>query len=177
MSIVNKRPQPKYILMEELSSDKYSKVQRRHGLDEKHLKVTMETLAKFHASTAFLYHQNREHFENHQLPNVSEYFKIFHPIFTASLQKLIDEISEDKSKKFQALTEKLEYFERNFIDKVSEAFILDDSEMGVLCHGDLWMENLLFQYDEHKNPVDVKMVRNFKNSSFLKNVPWLLHRG
>ncbi|XP_070506302.1 uncharacterized protein [Chironomus tepperi] len=158
MCIVNKRPQPKYILLEELSSDKYLRVQRRSGLDQKHLKLTMEKLAKFHACSAVMYQQNSDLFEHHQQPNVSEYFKIFHPLFTACLHKLIEEVSNEKWHNSETLIEQLMYFENNFIDKVSEAFMLEDNELGVLCHGDLWMDNLLFQYDEKNNPIDIKMV-------------------
>lgn len=157
MCIVNERPQPKYILLEQLPKDKYLKVNRRSGLDQSHLSLVMEKLAKFHACTAAMYEQNRELFTNHQLPNVSEYFKIFHSLFNGAVEKMIEEISKDNHK--NSLIEKLKNFERNVIDKVSEAFIIGEDEMGVLCHGDLWLHCLLFQYDAMKNPIDVKLVR------------------
>ncbi|KAG5684036.1 hypothetical protein PVAND_013289 [Polypedilum vanderplanki] len=153
---LNKRPQPKYIVMEELSKDKYLRVQRRSGLNESHLRLTLEKLAKFHASTAALFETNRELFSNHQIPNVSEYFKIFHSMFTNAVEKMKEEIEKENPNSL--LVPKLREFEKNMIDKVSEAFILSEDELGVLCHGDLWLHNLLFKYNKEKNPIDVKMV-------------------
>lgn len=160
MCIVNKRPQPKYLLFKDLSKKKYFKVQRYSGLDEIHLKLTLEKLAKFHACTAFMYHQNRELFSNHQQPNVSEYLKIFHPMFIKSVERIIDTVSKQNWKNSNRIVEKLKEFKINMIDKVSEAFMINEHEMGVLNHGDLWIDNLFFRYDKQKNPIDVKMVRN-----------------
>jgi hypothetical protein len=155
MHIVNSRPQPKFIVFED-PSPKYSKCPRRIGLNQVHLKVVLEKLAKFHASTAVLYDHNRDLFSNHQKPNVSECFKNFHPIFIKSIDQVIKTVGEELWAK--KLLPKLHEFKLNVIEKVSDAFILQEDEFGVLCHGDLWMDNLLFQYDDNKMPVDMKMV-------------------
>jgi thiamine kinase-like enzyme len=155
---VNKRPQPKYLVLEELPKDKYARVNRRLGLSFDELKFTLEKLAKFHACTAAMYETNRELFSNHQIPNVSEYFKTFHPMLHLAVARMSEEIEKDNPK--SAMISKLKEFSRNMIDKVSEAFMIDEDEMGVLCHGDLWIHNLLFRYDSEKKPIDLKMVRN-----------------
>jgi thiamine kinase-like enzyme len=143
--------------MEELSKDKYLRANRRSGLNESHLKLVLEKLAKFHACTAALYETNQELFSSHQIPNVSEYFKIFHSMFSSAVERMSEEIEKENPKSL--LISKLKEFEKNMIDKVSEAFIIGEDEMGVLCHGDLWLHNLVFQYDKERNPIDVKMVR------------------
>ena len=72
------------------------------------------------------------------------------------LKSLIDDSSSLE------LTTKLNAFERNMIDKSSEAFMLKDNDFGVLCHGDLWLNNLIFCYNDESEPVDVKMVKRKK---------------
>lgn len=143
-------------MIEDLSSEKYSKVNRKSGLGLQHLKLVLKSLAKLHATTANLPPDTLNH---HQQPNISEYFKVFHPLFLNCVRSLVDEISTDdgyEEEKF--LAKKLSAFERNMIDKSSEAFMLHDDEFGVLCHGDLWLNNLVFVLDDDAQPVDVKMV-------------------
>jgi len=97
------------------------------------------------------------------VPNISEYYKLFHALFVNCLNALADEVGNADWPEAQALQEKLYSLERSVIDKASEAFILagDDGEFGVLCHGDLWLQNVSFHYDDDNQPIDVKLVRKF----------------
>lgn len=157
--IVNERPQPKYLMFEELPRSKFTKVDRRSGLNVQHLKIAVEKLAQLHAASAVLNCDDVNIFTHHQQPNISEYFKTFHSLFINCVKSLVDETSSDADEEAKALAEKLNAFERNLIDKVSEAFMLQEGDFGVLCHGDLWLNNLLFEYNEDSKPVDVRMVR------------------
>lgn len=159
--IVNERPQPKYLLFEELSPIQFSKVNRKSGLDVSHLKVVMNNLAKLHAASAVM---PLETFTYHQQPNISEYFKIFHSLFVNCVKSLVDKLSSEKFEAAEKLALKLNGFERNMIDKSSEAFMLQADDFGVLCHGDLWLNNLLFEYDDEAMPRDVRMVRNLNEN-------------
>lgn len=154
--IVNERPQPKYLMFEELSPLRLTKVNRKTGLDVNHLKVVMKSLAKLHAASAVLPSGT---FTNHRQPNISEYFKVFHPLFVNCVKSLADKLSSEKFEGAEKLAIKLNGFERNMIDKSSEAFMLQADDFGVLCHGDLWLNNLLFEYDDEAMPRDVRMVR------------------
>lgn len=165
ISIVNERPQPKYLMIEELSDEKHEKVSRRSGLGVKHLKVVMKSLAKFHAASAILPPDTLNH---HQQPNISEYFKVFHSLFINCVRSLVDGLSTDDGfEETKVLAKKLNAFERNMIDKSSEAFMLHDDDFGVLCHGDLWLNNLKFELNDEGQPVDVKMVMK---GCFLQNI-------
>lgn len=154
--IVNERPQPKYLMFEELSPEQFSKVDRKSGLGLNHLKVVMENLAKLHAASAVLPFGT---FKFHQQPNISEYFKVFHSLFVNCVGSLVDKLSTEKFDEAEKLAIKLNSFERNMIDKSSEAFMLQADDFGVLCHGDLWLNNLLFEYDDEAEPINVRMVR------------------
>lgn len=137
----------------------FSKVDRRLGLDLSHLKVAFKSLAKLHAASAML---PEDALNNHQQPNISEYFKVFHSLFVNCLRSLVDDISAENDEEAKALAKKLNAFERNMIEKCSDAFMLERDEFGVLCHGDLWLDNLLFNYDDKHQPIGSKMVRKAK---------------
>lgn len=159
---MNERPQPKYLMFEEISTKNFKKVDRKLGLDVNHLKVVLKNLAKFHAASAVLPHET---FTHHQQPNISEYFKVFHSLFINVVQSLVGELSGEKSDEAILLATKLTAFERNMIDKSSEAFMLTTNDFGVLCHGDLWLNNLLFEYDDDAHPTDVRMVRSRRETN------------
>lgn len=155
-------------MFDELSpSGNFSKVNRRSGLDVKHLRVVMTNLAKLHASSAVL---PVETFAHHQQPNISEYFKVFHSLFTNCVKSLVDKLSTEKFVGAERLASKLNGFERNMIDKSSDAFMLQANDFGVLCHGDLWMNNLVFEYDDEAQPRDVKMVSDTEKHDERTNV-------
>lgn len=155
LCVVNERPLPKYLMFEQLSPKKYSKVDRKLGLDVEHLQVVLKNLAKLHAASAML---PMEDFSLHQHPNISEYFKIFHPLFISCVQSLVEALNNEPFNEAESLARKLSSFESFMIDKSSEAFMLQADEFGVLCHGDLWMDNLIFEYDDNAQPTDAKMV-------------------
>jgi thiamine kinase-like enzyme len=137
-----------------------NRITRQHGLDAHHLKLTVAKLAKFHAATARLYEDNEELFDQHQQPNITTNFRLFHSLFETCLATITDELTLDDDK----LCGKLQNFKHFMIDRVSDAVTLQNEEFGVLCHGDLWMDNLLFQYsDDDDEPIDVTMVRNFRS--------------
>lgn len=123
-----------------------------------HLKLTVAKLAKFHAATAHLYENNEALFDHHQQPNITTNFRLFHSLFENSLTTIIGEFTLDDDDKLYG---KLQNFKHFMIDRVSDAVTLQNEEFGVLCHGDLWMDNLLFQYNDDDEAIDVRMVRNF----------------
>ena len=73
------------MLLEEFTSKGYKKVDQKNGLNVGHLKLVLEKLAKLHAASAMLYNQDETDFMNHQEPNISEYFKIFHSLFLKNI--------------------------------------------------------------------------------------------
>lgn len=157
--VVNRQPQPKYLMFKELSGDKSARANRRRGLDVEHMKVVLRKLAKLHAASAVLNSRDEKLFSHHQQPNISEHFNLFHSLFINCLQSLADEVSTETHEGSEMLAKKLIALERNVIDKASDAFIDGTDDFGVFCHGDLWLNNLLFEYDREAMPVDVTMVK------------------
>lgn len=55
LSILDVRPKPKYIMLEDLRQQGYSPVDRIEGLNMEDLKLVLTKLAKLHAVTAVLH--------------------------------------------------------------------------------------------------------------------------
>lgn len=161
---MNERSSSKYSMIEEFPYHQ-KKVDRKYGLDVHRLKLVVAKLAKFHAATAFLYEDNEDLFDHHQQPNITTNFRLFHSLFETCFSTIADGFSMDDDK----LRGKLQNFKHFMIERVSDALTLQNGEFGVLCHGDLWLDNLLFRYDDdddNNEPIDVEMVRDDKSFLF-----------
>lgn len=92
----------------------------------------------------------------HHQGNIDENFKSFHPLFINALKACNKQVELwDDSKKY---TIKLQNLEKNLIEKGAEAFLRDEDDFGVLNNGDLWLNNIVFKYNNNKRPVDVLLV-------------------
>lgn len=49
-------------------------------------------------------------------------------------------------------------WKQNLMDKVYQVVKRDDKRFNVLCHGDMWCNNVMFKYDEAGQPVDCLLV-------------------
>jgi hypothetical protein len=84
----------------------------------------------------------------------------FHSFFFSSLRALTNEVSSWPGYEYYA--KKLEGLNTNFLASVSKCYDCDeDDDLGTLAHGDLWVNNVMFKYDENLQPVDVLIVKKF----------------
>ena len=69
----------------------------------------------------------------------------------------------------QQYAEKLEAFGSNIVEREKAVFSRNPGDkFQVLCHGDLWINNLFFKLNDEREAVDAIMVRNMNEFRLIK---------
>lgn len=147
---------PRYFAFEDLRHLAYVNVDRRLGLNPDHLKLAMVKIAKWHAATAHLALIDPTTMENHHIRNISPEVTHFHDFFRGAMRSAAEVIKtwpgcEIYGDKLFALSDRI-------IERNCEVFTRDEKAFNVLTHGDLWITNLMYKYDENGHPQDVVFV-------------------
>lgn len=146
------------IVLEDLADKKFIMADRKVGLDENHLKLALEKLAALHAASMVLIEQKPKLFVKYDVGMFSRKTSAFHDFFCSNMDALTSEVSSWEG--FETYAKKLERMKRNLLENSYKVFDNKEGELQVLIHGDLWLNNLMFQYDENGKPKDSILVRN-----------------
>lgn len=154
----NELPTP-YLIVEDLKESGFKLVDRSRGLDMSHSLLVMKYIGRFHAASVVLHEKEPEKFQGfmeslHQ-PSQKEIMENF---FNRNLRNVAREVETWPDYK--------ERFASKLHELADDAFILfanavkrDEEEFNVLCHGDLWLNNMMFRYSEETGEVvDVRFV-------------------
>lgn len=133
-------------------------------LDMKHMKITLDTVAKFHAGSII-----QEHKKSLLLEKKYKMSDDYSAYFKDSLYRkdepnyLGNKFSKTSAKSIEALIKIAPYFENNreeimqkyrdAVDCVYDLVKASDKFCNVICHGDLWNSNILFKHDDEENPI------------------------
>ncbi|XP_046809579.1 uncharacterized protein LOC111674599 isoform X1 [Lucilia cuprina] len=133
-----------HILMEDLQMNRYKNINRFEGLDIIHSETVLRKLAEYHAASACYvekYGQFSEDFTQ--------------GVFSSKNRSLLQEFNASSA--FLAQLKKwpncLKYYEKlcdtdvYLVDRLLEDQKVNAREFNVLNHGDLWCNNIMFQYD------------------------------
>uniref|UniRef100_A0A1B6G7V2 CHK kinase-like domain-containing protein n=1 Tax=Cuerna arida TaxID=1464854 RepID=A0A1B6G7V2_9HEMI len=144
----------KVIVMEDLGKE-YRLAERSKLLDFDHCKLVLATLAKYHASTVAIYNENKE-----VIDLVAK--EVLFPE-NGVLQQWIElgnrTLGESLEK--QDYTEYADVFlsrADDIWDLLVENVKPRQGRLNVLNHGDMWLHNLFFKYNDAKEPVEVKFI-------------------
>ncbi|XP_048505694.1 uncharacterized protein LOC105692807 [Athalia rosae] len=145
---------PSHAILEDLATSGFRMADRRSGLDLDHSLLAMRNLGRFHASSIAL--ADRE-------PGVlSPYRKgVFHKdqwmvceLVTSGMKSLAIEAAKWPELS-PRVAEKIDNVSEVMFRKACEVCEYDRDEFNVLNHGDLWVNNMMFRYDENDKPVDL----------------------
>ncbi|CAK9812678.1 hypothetical protein ANTPLA_LOCUS7489 [Anthophora plagiata] len=145
---------PLCLIMEDLAPLGFRMADRQAGLDLTHSKLAIQGLAKFHASSVALCEKEPRHKQVYnkglfhgQNPEEMKHF------FSAACMGLGLEIEKwpelDKS-----YSEKIKKLSKTIYSKGVESVKCKDDEFNVINHGDFWVNNMLFRYDENNKPIE-----------------------
>ncbi|XP_075228386.1 uncharacterized protein LOC142328467 isoform X3 [Lycorma delicatula] len=153
------------IVLQDLREDGFMMADRRKGLDFDHCTVALQALARFHAASYIMKHKDKTGFDKmrssiNELIFVPEAIPIFGASLENSLKMAIstlkhwcgpgDIVLDDAIHKLQMLQGQV--FQRMV------SLIMPKEPLAVICHGDFWVNNMLFKYNKDNNVEDVKFV-------------------
>ncbi|XP_022210470.2 uncharacterized protein LOC111066298 [Drosophila obscura] len=157
------------IVFDDLTQYGYKLASRQSGLNEEHCVVILKKLGKFHASSMILAQKEPsvgEHFTSGMLDEnyirTNERFINFMALQLRTLANLVAEWPG-----YEQLADKLQ----RHCDNIKENLVTTGrslpGEITVLNHGDLWVNNFMYKYDDEQptKPIDAIFV-DFQNSFF-----------
>lgn len=150
-----------YVLLEDLSYKNYKTVSRGRCLDLKHAELVLQLFAKFHALGLAFKNQKPKEFElaaaTLEETYFSEKFRGWYSNFQN--QNLLPVILDAVEKQLPALyLNKLkETISMDFYGKLIEC-CKNKGPLAVITHGDTWIPNFLFKYNEDGNPIDAFII-------------------
>lgn len=145
------------VMMEDLKVLNYSTSDRLLGLNENQVKITVKKLAKFHAASLKILSENPKAFKDLNVGVIDRNATYVNYFYELGYKDMINEVSTWEN--FEELTVKMEKLGETFMEKNFVSFDVNERELNVLNHGDLWTTNLMFKYDGSE-VVDVILVRN-----------------
>ncbi|XP_069690916.1 uncharacterized protein [Periplaneta americana] len=127
---------------------------RKSGLDLKHCLLVMKTIARFHAASLVQYQKDPAMFK----PFMDTIYSIDKDIGLKEFLAGNVSIVATEMEKWPEYKEKFVHKLYNIRDTVMEKWRLavtrNDEELNVLCHGDLWLNNMMFRYSDDTGEVE-----------------------
>ncbi|KAH0552122.1 hypothetical protein KQX54_005963 [Cotesia glomerata] len=145
---------PKVLMIEDLAPLGFKMANRQTGLDFNHCTLALQGLAKFHASSVLIIEKNPELKEIYSKGMFEmEFPEDMSNFFVSGMKYLVKaaaswpELREDCRKKIEKIAN-VAY------DKAANARKLDEKEFNVINHGDFWVNNMMFKYNDKGDAVD-----------------------
>ncbi|KAH8417045.1 hypothetical protein KR222_001857, partial [Zaprionus bogoriensis] len=147
-------PTKELIILEDLGIHGFKNANRQEGLDMKHSHAVLEKLAQFHAASAVRY----------------EVKGAYPDIYDRNLCSEEDKFQEFRDNQARSLIQALPLYEASHLEnaltklfselknKLPELTKYDPAEFNALIHGDCWLNNLLFKFNDQGEIDDMLFV-------------------
>ncbi|KAH0534817.1 uncharacterized protein LOC123266980 [Cotesia glomerata] len=148
------RSNPPVLVLEDLAPLGFRMADRQNGLDLCHSVLAIRRLAKFHASSVFVIEKkpkvkklySKGLFDTRCPPELSKLF--------VNGVKAMTKVAESWSEVSKQCVEKLKSLQNAAYSKACEIGKLREDEFNVINHGDFWVNNMMFKYDDKGNVID-----------------------
>uniref|UniRef100_A0A182JZK9 CHK kinase-like domain-containing protein n=1 Tax=Anopheles christyi TaxID=43041 RepID=A0A182JZK9_9DIPT len=139
------------VLEDLLHSGNNRMADRRTGLDQHHTELVLEQLAKLHAGSAVFVEQGNTLSSDFNGPKCVENFKMMcKQLFQPMLDSLIEFMAGWDFIPADHYSE-LKHFARSAFDEMATLITPREDRFNVLNHGDLWVNNMMFSYEQRGN--------------------------
>ena len=144
------------MVLEDLSTIDFELANRKNRFDLTRAKLVVGKLAKFHAITACMHQKEQNVMARHMTsPHDSEEMTPLSFFLSASLQESLETIRNTND--LEIFAKSVESFDILKEEKTIYSRCGND-KFYVLNHGDLWINNIFFKYNEQREPIDVLFV-------------------
>ena len=145
------------IVLEDLKESGFEMAERTEGLDLPHCMMVMRKIALFHAASLVLREKHPELLEDFYDPLSQDMFpNEFREFLKSFLNALCDEIDE-KHQDLQKYSGRLREIGDCAIGMWAKGRARDKKEYCVLAHGDVWLNNFMFQYSKNdRQLIDIR---------------------
>lgn len=147
------------IVMEDLVSSKYYMWDKFKKIDYEHAKLVMEELGKFHAVSFAIREKNPEKLNEIRNKGICKFHKIMYSsekgleFYNINIKKAIDALEPNEIELIEKLkaNDLHEMIDKVFSNTTPEPF-------GVLVHGDIWNNNIMYQNSDNDIPTKLRFV-------------------
>lgn len=153
------------VVMEDLRETGYKMVDRLKGLDYAHCKVVMQKLAILHAISLAMKCYMPEEFEEarktvKEIVYTAEGAEFYTHMLDTSVGEALSSLRMTNTDgTLDAPIRKIEKLRNGRIYKImSEKVTKTDDKWSVMCHGDIWVTNVMFRYNANDMVDDVKLI-------------------
>nr|CAD7455077.1 unnamed protein product [Timema tahoe] len=170
---------PFMLILEDICLKGFRLAERRKGLDLSHSVLVLKTLARFHAVSIALHEKE---------PNFIESFKengFFEESIATEMDKMISSSINAIANKVESwpdcgprYAEKLRKCLLNFRQRLLGVMKPKNNPFNVLIHGDLWLNNMMFKYDDVSGTVEDVMFVDYQLccfTSFALDLQYFIH--
>uniref|UniRef100_A0A1B6LK04 CHK kinase-like domain-containing protein n=2 Tax=Graphocephala atropunctata TaxID=36148 RepID=A0A1B6LK04_9HEMI len=153
-------PVEKVLVLEDLKKEGYTMCERVKQLDFAHCQQVMKTIAKFHASSVAVQHEHPKFVER-----ISEEYMYrddspiggFVKMMAGPIMLMVCDILKNR-KGCEKYADLIVSRMGNIWSSAVERFKPKAKGLNVLTHGDLWMNNILFKYNDSGEIINVKFI-------------------
>ncbi|XP_015189352.1 PREDICTED: uncharacterized protein LOC107073277 [Polistes dominula] len=148
-----KKEYPGFLVLEDLAPLGFRMAEREDGLDLPHCLCAMRGLARFHASSLAICEKE---------PSQKTLYSkgIFYierssdltSFFTLGTKSLAGQVK--KWPNFEKYGEKIDKISDKIFYETSKAIKCRDDEFNVINHGDFWVNNMMFRYNDEGKPIN-----------------------
>uniref|UniRef100_A0A336MJB6 CSON013154 protein n=1 Tax=Culicoides sonorensis TaxID=179676 RepID=A0A336MJB6_CULSO len=134
----------KTIIFNDLTTEGYRIADRIAGLDQNHIELVINKIAKFHACSMVLMEQSNDFYPK-LTDSIIKDDEIGHTFFKKMFKSCIEEIREWVQ--YEKYLIKLEKIYELLLKQGEETYMTSKFTSNVILHGDLWTSNIMFTYD------------------------------
>ncbi|XP_041763725.1 uncharacterized protein LOC121589125 [Anopheles merus] len=146
------------IVLEDLRERQFTMANRRQGLDMEHTRLVLRRMAQFHAASVVLEDHRGPYGELFREGMFTEKGRAMSEQFQKGQADFFQKIMRCWSEKAQHCASVMQHWGMDLFDSLIRVTRANRKGFNVLNHGDMWCNNILFQYNEDSTVNDILLI-------------------